>query len=309
MLKIEQKNGDSEHLRGKLIAYARIEPKENSLEQNSPLDGMVQNGILAVSGDYNEQFNLKDFLRKEFNVSMEEGLGGFIEHLKELGDDMSGGVNPDDLKSKLDSFNNMEIIPVPAKVAFFSGEEEILGQSNVDIYFLGSFQAVSHAHLSVTSFPILYQAQFREQQAREMQNEIGDLLGSIEQGESVVSDLSTPAISDSRQGTELELPGSVGSFSGNLGELLLQTVVPNLIYNQGNTQIYDTCLRRLDSFMKDFGYPEEYEKLQEFLFRNKQHDSQWADIVGLLCQKLSALHHEEFEKLPPIQEKLKNYGL
>jgi hypothetical protein len=299
MLNIIQKKGNPKELSGKLIAYATVEPGDELQNQNSPLQGMIQNGILAVSGNYEEQHNLQDFLRKEFNTDIEKGIGGFLEHLKNMNEeDMPGGVNPDELKRKFDNFSSMEIIPVPAKVTFYASLEELLSKE-ADIFDLGHFNVHSHAHLSVTSFPILYQARFREQQSLLLQDEISQLLTVTENApeHGTLEQLS-------RSGLVLNLPASLSAFDGKLDELLMNQVLPGLIYNMDHQTEFELSIQRLRTFMKGFAYPEEFQnfinEMEDYRTKGGNHTRK----LELLCQKVGALHHENFEKAAAIQQQI-----
>jgi len=323
MLNIEQKKGDHKKLSGKLIAYAYVDTQDEGAK-NSPLQGMVQNGILAVSGNYLEQSSLQDFLRKEFGTSMEEGLGGFIEHLQGMGDELPEGLNPDDLKEKMENFNAMEIIPVPAKIDFFGSEAELLQQEG-DIYFLGKFHSHSHAHLSVTSFPILYQAQFREQRSNEMLAEINSMLDGLDV-ETVPEEVpkqsksSKSSTNTANKQSEilisgednLDLPDEISAplreYTGNLGELLMNKVLPAMLYHKDNPGEFARSLEMVKGFLQGYRYPETAEEFFQNLESLTGEQPVATRKLELLCRKLSALHHEEFETLTEIQHELDGYG-
>lgn len=302
MLGIEQKKGDSNHLCGKMVAYARILPGDSaaSTRQSSPLDGMVRNGLLVVTGEFTRHTGFTDFMRNEFNASMQEGLGNLIDRIREMGGEVPEGMDQDSLREKLGEFSNMEIIPVPAKVVLYGSEEEILAE-DADIYYLGEFVGPSQAHLCITSFPIYYQARYREQVARTLQNEINSLLSEVEH-DSLVSLIpqigSDPAI--------LNLQGDLESYSGHLLELLTGQIIPNLVYNTGNPIEFQQSMDSFKHFMRPYRYPADIVDIEQLLEtmragHSAQHDRR---KLELLCQKISALHHEEFERLQAIQKEL-----
>ena len=80
------KKGDPERLSGRLIAYVRYERPADSPrapgEENSPLEALVRNGILAVTANYVEQRDIRDFFRKEFGISLEKGIEEVIEQAR-----------------------------------------------------------------------------------------------------------------------------------------------------------------------------------------------------------------------------------
>lgn len=221
---VEQKKGSSERLNGRLIAYVRIDSgpamreagtpgyitgEMTSGEPASPLSSMVRNGILAVQANYVDQRNIRDFFRAEFGISLEKGIQEVIEQAKETGG-LEGALDPEAVKERLESMKNADFIPIPAKVAFFNSEPEMLAQ-DADVFYLGVFTVITHAHLCVNSFPILYQAYFREQEHRGMEAEIAALLSVIEDPKGLAS-------SADKENSNLKAQ----SFPGDLKEQLLK---------------------------------------------------------------------------------------
>src|SRR6185295_18386061 len=123
-------------------------------EAQSSLEALVRNGILAVQANYVDQRNIRDFFKKEFGISLEKGIQEVIEQAKETGG-LEGALDPEAVKERLESMKNADFIPIPAKIALFSSEEEML-QGDADVFYLGEFTVLSHAHLCVNSFPIIY---------------------------------------------------------------------------------------------------------------------------------------------------------
>ena len=75
-LDIEQKKGDSDRLDGRVIVYALIDIDPSDLaSMKHPIASMIHNGLLVAQGNFKEQSSLKDFLKSEMGVSLEEGLG------------------------------------------------------------------------------------------------------------------------------------------------------------------------------------------------------------------------------------------
>lgn len=302
MSSIVQKKGSPDHLSGRLLAYARIIPGGMPESDRNPLAEAVHNGLLIVAGDFENQANLKDFLRKEFGADfdIDEGLEHLASQIKNLEGDIPEGMNPDSLRERLDSLSHMEIIPVPARVVQFNSEEDLLAQ-DADIFYVGEFQGTSHAHLAVTSFPILYQAWFREQQSRLLQDEIDQILNQVEitaQTPKVIdhADDSDPAI--------LDLPKDLTNFSGNLQDLLLGTVLPNLLYHLNNKDEFTLSWKVFIRFMHPYRRQEDIELIAVSLQALRQGDDRQNRILELLCRKISAIHHEEFEKVSMIQQEL-----
>ena len=303
MLNIIQKKGVPDPLSGQLIAYARVLPGPPAPARSSDrfhLEDLVQNGLLAVSGEFKDQLNLRDFLRREFSGEGGPSVEDLANRLRAMGEDLPEGLSPDELRRQLESLSSMEIIPVPAKVLHFDSEEELL-QQNADIFFLGEFQGVQHAHLAVTSFPILYQALYREQQSRRIQADINALLDQVD---TASSDDQVPATGDP---AVLQLKGDLPNFAGNLLELLMSQVVPNLVYNLGNPPEFMLSMQNFRAFMDAYRWPEDLVSIEDALMRLRTGDHSQNRHLELICRKISALHHEEFEKLPAIQRELEQF--
>jgi hypothetical protein len=225
---VRQMKGDESRLLGKLVAYVRIanwDPVLEPEDKNQSLHALVRNGILAVQANFVDQRTIRDFFRKEFGISLEKGIQEVIEQAKEMGG-LEGALDPEAVKERLDSMKNADFIPIPAKVAFFSDEQELLA-SDADIYFLGEFQTLNHAHLCVNSFPILYQAYYREQEHAVIDAEIGELLRTIEGPAPMKSMPSLP-------------PGM--SFK----DYLLKDLVPKMLYHRSVDKVANSA--SLESF-------------------------------------------------------------
>jgi hypothetical protein len=282
-LGVEQKKGDPRHLRGHLIAYVRIEgdPEPRANAEASPLEALVRDGVLAVQANYVDQRNIRDFFRKEFGISMEKGIQEVIEQARENGG-LEGALDPEAVKERLDSMKNADFIPIPAKVAYFANEEAMMAQ-DADIYFLGSFTVLSHAHLCVNSFPILYQAYYREQEHRTVEKEIAQLLQTIENPE--------PAAA---------LPEPEGGWKHHL----LTVLIPRMIYTRGGDGDHDRSIAEFRAFMEVFGFPEDTEAVLALIESARDFDAPTLRKLELLVSKVEALQQEDYEKLESIRKEL-----
>ncbi|MGL1933719.1 MAG: hypothetical protein OCD01_01795 [Fibrobacterales bacterium] len=293
---ITQKSGDPDRLCGNLIAYALIEDYDQS-EQDTPLDDLVQNDIIAVTGDYQTERSLKDFLNKEFGKDADKGFEELIDQLKKMDDnDLESDEN---LQKKFESFNNMEIIPVPARIIFYDSEEELLNSAG-DIFFLGSFKSLQNAHLSVTSFPILYQGIYREQQSKHSTAEISDLLTQIEttvHTHTLVSE--SWALAQS----------TISKYGEDLQDLLLNEALPKMIYHLKDPEEYNGLVTSFKLFMKPYSVTSDVEKMLSFLEELKNGSLDSTRRLELMCEKISAIHNEAFEKLKRIQSELRALGV
>jgi hypothetical protein len=304
---IEQRKGDPRKLKGKLLAYVRIIAEEGGVgpesyaagevggtEPASPLNAMVRNGILAVQANYVDQRNIRDFFRDEFGISLEKGIQEVIDQAKETGG-LEGALDPEAVKERLESMKNADFIPIPAKIAFFNSEEEMLG-GDADVYFLGHFTVISHAHLCVNSFPIIYQAYFREQEHRAMEMEIAALLGVIEEPKGKHED---PETEDDAKGPKIQ------NYKGDVKAFLLKDLIPNMIYNLSDPSEYGKALGQFKHFMGDFGYPEDMQEIISLVESTPNHDAKALRKLELLVAKVEALQKEDYEKLDVIRKELK----
>ncbi len=286
-LQIEIKKGDPLRLHGKLIAYVRVEGREDAnaspeeSESASPLEGLVRNGVLAVQANYVDQRNIRDFFKKEFGISLEKGIEEVIEQARETGG-LEGALDPEAVKERLESMKNADFIPIPAKVAFFSSEEEMLSQ-DADVYYLGSFTVLSHAHLCVNAFPILYQAYYREQEQREVEVEIAALLRTVEgkpkEAASQITDNATEA---------------------DWKEHLLKGLIPRMIYTRGEADghaEHEKAVAEFRSFMEEFGFPEDAEAIVALIESSPEFDAVALRKLELRVARVEALQREDYERL------------
>ena len=280
-LGIVMKKGDPKKLSGRLIAYATVSDSGDNAHK-----AMVRNGLLAVQANYVDQRNIKDFFQAEFGVSLEKGIQEIIEQAKESGG-LEGALDPEVVREKLESMRNMEFIPIPAKVTFFESEAEILGRPE-DVYYLGHFEIVSHAHLCVNSFPILYQAKFREQEHRSVAEEIEAMLGNLEK----------PSPSAPEESRDI---GDINSFKGDIKTYLLKEILPGMIYNREDVNEFRSSEKKFKTFMKDFGFPQD---TQAILSLARSNLSDELSMLELLVEKIVALQQEDYIKLEEIKSKI-----
>jgi len=304
---IEQKKGDPLKLKGKLTAYVRIldggqgegpfgsSESSGAADASNPLHSMVRNGILAVQANYVDQRNIRDFFREEFGISLEKGIQEVIDQAKETGG-LEGALDPEAVKERLESMKNADFIPIPAKIAFFNSEEEMLA-GEADVFFLGHFTIISHAHLCVNSFPIIYQAYFREQEHRAMELEIAALLGSIEDPRKKTG--AAPAEQES-EGPRIQ------NYQGDVKAFLLKDLIPNMIYSLTDRPEYEKALSQFKSFMGDFGFPEDMQEIISLIESTPTHDANALRKLELLVAKIEALLKEDYERLEEIRNQLKN---
>ncbi len=346
---IKQKKGNPDHLMGKVIAYAKVLniPPEGQNQGSIPFHQLMTNGILAVIGDYTRDSDMKSFLENlrasssssiDFSVEMEEidtqgqinseesaDLTEFLEEITE----QSQSLSQEDILEKLSQISHIEVIPVPAQIGHFESEEEILTE-DADIYFLGEFSSAHNAQLSTTTFPIMYQAAFKEQNTQIIHSQIDTLLDSAlvdsalddsalddsHSSEIQASDLSSQK-SNSHEVHQLpegqsaqEILTSVKTtlqgtnykdYDGSLAEFLFQKFVPVVLHHFDHPETDFELFRR---FMTDYPFPEDINRLQEILPQALTAGPLVGREIGLLCEKFSALREEKFEELKGIQKEL-----
>lgn len=287
-LHAEQKKGDPGHLRGRLVAYVRYERPDDEPrlpgEEVSPLEALVTNGYLAVTANYVDQRNIRDFFRKEFGISLEKGIEEVIDQARETGG-LEGALDPEAVKERLDSMKNADFIPIPAKVAHFSSEADILAQ-DADVFYLGSFTVLSHAHLCVNSFPILYQAYYREQEHRAVERDIAALLRTIE----------APKPED------VEPPPPPPE---NWKQHLLTVLIPRMIYTrEGGGAEHAKSVADFRTFMESFGYAEDTETVLTLIEKTADFNAATLRKLELMVSKVEALQNEDYERLEEIKREL-----
>jgi len=230
-----------------------------------------------------DQRNIRDFFKKEFGISLEKGIQEVIEQARETGG-LEGALDPEAVKERLQSMKNADFIPIPAKVAFFSTEAEMLDQ-DADVYCLGSFTVLSHAHLCVNSFPILYQAYYREQEHREVEKEISTLLLNIER----------PAKPEPKTGE---------SMGGDWKQHLLKILIPRMIYTRGQTPEHTNAVAEFQGFMEEFGFPKDTEAILALIEGSTVFNAATLRKLELLVSKVEALQNEDYDRLEAIKREL-----
>jgi hypothetical protein len=303
VFEVVQKKGNENNLCGRVIGYVRI-PRPESSEGESPFDAFVsQDGILAIQGDYSKTPDFEAF-RSNLQQSLPKGLQEILKHIL---DDDEIRENLDLSKAKKISVSIFpkgnggigDFFPVPAQLATFQSEDALLNE-DADIYFLGEFSSIGNAHLFLMGFPILYQSKYREQAEQEREREVDSLLAEIDEKNPETK---------IEQNLSLHLEGDLSVYKGNLLELLGTQVLPKIMYSieESDAENFKASINAFHRFMRTYPHQQDIEKMVSILqnMNEKKHSSpDDAKNLALLCQKMSALHHEEFERLPAIQKEL-----
>lgn len=278
MLGVEAKKCDPERLDGRLTVYAMIdvEPSE-MMAMNHPIASAVHNGFLVAQGNFRDQSNLRDFLQSEMGLSLEEGLEEIIERL----DGLESALDPQKLREKIENMREFEeFIPTPAKIVPFHSEEEILAQEG-DVFFVGRFRNIGNANLSVNSFPILYQARYREQQVDRVRSEIEQLISQIE-GSAGAPPESYETIPDVR-------------------EKLLKEFIPEMLYSRKDEGVFRTAEQKFRKFMRGYQDDVDIDEIIRIISLPEDLAGAHFRLLELYAKKIGEIRAEHFETAQEIQ--------
>jgi hypothetical protein len=279
LLDIEQKKGSPQRLDGRLTVYAvlDIDPSD-LLSMKHPIASMVHNGLLVAQGNFREQSNLRDFLKSEMGVSLEEGLEEFLEKLGGL----ESALDPEKLKERIENIDEMEdFIPTPAKIVPFSSEQDVLSQEG-DVYYAGTFRNVGNAILSVNAWPILYQAWFREQEITKVRHEIERLISQIEKKQ-------VPREPFLTSDTAIE-------------QKLLKEFIPNMLYCRREKKVFDAAEEQFRVFMKEYRFKEDGDAIVSIIASPSELTSKHFKLLELYAKKISKVWEENYLEAEKIQK-------
>lgn len=282
LMHIEQKKGTPDFYHGKLTVYARIEFDPSDLGDNAshPIASMVHNGLLVAQGNYKEQSSLKDFLISEMGESIEEGLEEFIGKL----DGLEGALDPQKLKEKLRNLDEFkDFIPTPAKIVPFHSEEDILAQEG-DIYYVGSFKNMANANLSINSFPILYQARYREQEIDMVKREIEQLISQVETNEVSVEHYTRPEI--------------------DIEQKIVKDYIPVMLYSKKDSRGYEVALNKFHAFMSGYQFTEDVDRIINIISVSEKLSPLHYKLLELYAKKISEVCKEHFSEVNSIREQI-----
>jgi hypothetical protein len=283
LLDLEQKKGDSAKLDGRLIVYAivDIDPADLSAIKH-PIATMVYNGLLVAQGNYRDQNSLRDFLKSEMDVSLEDdNLEDFVDKLGGI----ESALDPQKLKEKMEHFDDIEeFIPTPAKIVPFNSIEEIYNQEG-DVFYTGTFKNLGNAILSVNSFPILYQARYREQQMDSVRNEIDLLISQVERvgsGEVVYSD-----------------PGVAVETKLN------KEYLPAMLYSRNKKQDFGVAEKQFRSFLRGYPVPGDIEAVVALITDKGELTAKAYKLLELYVRKITLVCRSRFDEIPAIDNEIK----
>jgi hypothetical protein len=281
LLGIDQKKGNPDRLDGRLTVYANIDIDPSDLvSMKHPIASMVHNGLLVAQGNYKEQNNLKDFLKSEMGISLEEGLEDFLDKLGGL----ESALDPEKLKEKMENIDELEdFIPTPAKIVSFPSVDEILDQEG-DVFYAGIFKNVGNAILSVNSLPILYQAQFREQEIAKVRSEIEQLISQIERNE-------TPRTPFYSSDVRVE-------------EKIMKEFIPNMLYCRKEKKVFSAAEKQFRAFLQQYRYKEDVDSIVSLIAGEQELTSKHFKLLELFAKKIARLLEENFGEAEKLQKEI-----
>ena len=277
-------HGDPAHLDGRLTAIAHLVAP---LPEGHPGAVMVLGSLLSVQGNYRDQRTMADFFRSEFGLSVEKGIEEIIEQARQNGG-LEGALDPDQVRERLRSMGDSEFLPIPAKVVHLSGLDAAASLEG-DVVLLGDFAEFQFAHMAVNSFPILYQARYREQEREQMREQI----------EGMLEKLTSPA-GDPPASTEPTLE----TFQGDLENHLLREILPGMFYApEASPEAMDAELR-FRAFMAPHLYPADVERMVGLVPSIRHGESVAVRQLELLVRKAVALQREDWKTLDSLRKDL-----
>jgi len=282
---LEFLRGDPSRLDGRLTAIARL---VGPLPEDHPTAAMVHGNMLCVQGNFRDQRTMADFFRVELGLTMEKGIDEIIEQTRQAGG-LESALDPEAVRERLRSLGQSEFLPIPAKVVGFDRLEDAL-QEEGDVVLLGTFEDVQFAHMAINGFPMLYQARYREQEHRQMREEISQWLGRIEESSS-----ETPAQPE---------PPTLETFEGDIEEHLLKDLLPGMFYAEGGSFEAHAAELRFRAFMAPCLVPHDVETMVSLVPAVRRGDSASLHRLELLVRKAAALQREDFRTLERIKLEL-----
>jgi hypothetical protein len=230
---------------------------------------------------------MADFFRSEFGLSVEKGIEEIIEQARQNGG-LEGALDPDQVRERLRSMGDSEFLPIPAKVVHLSGLDAAASLEG-DVVLLGDFAEFQFAHMAVNSFPILYQARYREQEREQMREQI----------EGMLEKLTSPA-GDPPASTEPTLE----TFQGDLENHLLREILPGMFYApEASPEAMDAELR-FRAFMAPHLYPADVERMVGLVPSIRHGESVAVRQLELLVRKAVALQREDWKTLDSLRKDL-----
>lgn len=281
LLNIEQKKGKPDFIHGKLTVYALVDIDPSEIVSTThPIFSMIHNGLLVAQGNYKEQSSLKDFLQSELGGSLDDGLEEFIEKL----DGLEGALDPQKLKEKMKNLDELkDFIPTPAKIVPFHSESEVLQQEG-DIFFVGTFKNMANANLSVNSFPILYQARYREQEIDMIKSEIDQLISQVE-GD--------------------ELPDVHYLSAGvNIEEKINKDFIPGMLYSRKDSKGYKKVIDKFKAFLRGYEFKEDIDGIISLISDSDKLTPLHYELLEMYAKKINKVSREDYSDVDKLNKEI-----
>ena len=181
-----------------------------------------------------------------------------------------------------------EFLPIPAKVIRVDGMEAAAHLEG-DVVFLGDFAEFQFAHMAVNSFPILYQARYREQERQVMRDQIEGMLEKL--------DLS-PSGGEPSQEPNLE------TFQGDLEDHLLREILPGMFYAPESSPESEDAERRFRAFMAPYLFPADVDRMVGLVPQIRHGENPALHRLELLVRKAVAIQREDWKALEVLRNEL-----
>jgi len=275
-LELQQKKGDPGHLDGRVTVYAKIDIDPSDLmSMKHPIASMVHNGLLVVQGNFMEQTSLKDFLKSEMGISLNEEIGDGLADMLEKMNGIESALDPQKLKDRLENMGDLEeFIPTPAKIVPFHSEIEIYSQQG-DVFFAGTFRNIGNAVLSINAVPIIYQARYREQELVKVHNEIETLISQIEKSEPPQS-INTPQTEE------------------QIDEKLMKEFIPNMLYCRKEPNTFKGAVLQFRNFMSGYQFKDDVDEIVKIIGEEEELTQKHFRLLELYVKKIAAVKSENF---------------
>lgn len=274
-LTFQQKKGDPENPDGRITVYAVVDMDAEDISSvKHSFASMLHNGFLVAQGNFRDQYNFRDFLQSELGITFEQGFDEGLAQLLERMDGLESTLDPQKLKERLQNMDDLDdIIPTPAKIVPFHSEEEILSQEG-DVFFAGTFRNIGNAVLSVQALPMLYQARYREHEARHIRSEIETIIAQIES-------------SDSPQKIRPKAHLSTE-------QTLLKEFFPKLIYARKEPHAFEAAVKEFRYSMKEYRFQEDVDTVISLISGSVGLSEKENRLLELYAKKIDRVGKEDF---------------
>jgi len=276
--------GDPLHLDGRLTAIAHL---TTPLPEDHPGAAMMHESLLSVQGNYRDQRTMADFFRSEFGLSVEKGIEEIIEQARQNGG-LEGALDPEQVRERLRNMGDSEFLPIPAKVVRIPGMDAAAHLEG-DVVFLGDFAEFQFAHMAVNSFPILYQARYREQERQAMREQIEGMLEKLVLSSEEDANPSEP---------------NLETFQGDLENHLLREILPGMFYARESSSEAEDAERRFRTFMAPYLFPTDVERMVGLVPQIRHGENPALRQLELLVRKAVAIQREDWKALEALRNDL-----